>query len=175
VDSTARRGSFSPRRVRIDEEAKPMKAKAIMFGGLSGGLGDLLFAIAWAAFHGMAPQKLLQVIASGWFGNAAFDGGWNTAAVGFASHFGIALVVAALFSALATRMPALLERPLVSGIALGVATFLAMRLIVLPLSAFPFPVKMFTPGAGLDLLSHMFLFGTPIAYACRYFGGTPAA
>ena len=119
---------------------------------------------------GMPPQKLLQVIAGGWFGRAAFDGGWSTAAVGFASHFGIALVVAALFSALATRMPALLERPLVSGIALGLATFLVMRLVVLPLSAFPFPVKMFTLGAGLDLLSHMFLFGTPIAFARRYFG-----
>lgn len=147
-----------------------MKTKAIVVGGLAGGAGDLLFAIAWAAFHGMAPQKLLQVIASGWFGNAAFDGGWNTATIGFASHFGIALVVAALFSMLATRMPALLERPLVAGIALGIATFLMMRLVVLPLSAFPFPVKMFTVGAGLDLLSHMFLFGTPIAFARRYFG-----
>jgi hypothetical protein len=148
--------------------------KAIVAGGLLGGAGDLLFAIVWAGINGMAPQKLLQVIASGWFGQAAFDGGWNTAAIGFVSHFGIALVVAALFSALATRMPSLLERPLVSGIALGIATFLAMRLVVLPLSAFPFPVKMFTLGAGLDLLSHMFLFGTPIAFARRYSGARSA-
>ena len=153
---------------------KANTTKAIVVGGLAGGAGDLLFAIAWAAYNGMAPQKLLQVIASGWFGNAAFDGGWNTAAIGFASHFGIALVVAALFSTLATRMPALLQRPLASGIALGVMTFLVMRLIVLPLSAFPFPVKMFTLGAGLDLLSHMFLFGTPIAFARRYLTGSPA-
>lgn len=149
--------------------------KAIVAGGVIGGTGDLLFAIAWAGINGMAPQRLLQVIASGWLGQGAFDGGWNTAAIGLASHFGIALVVAALFSMLATRVPALLERPLVSGIALGVATFLAMRLVVLPLSAFPYPVKMFTLGAGLDLLSHMFLFGTPIAFARRYFAGSPAA
>jgi hypothetical protein len=31
---------------------------------------------------------------------------------------------------------------------------------------------MFTLGAGLDLLSHMFLFGTPIAFARRYFAGS---
>lgn len=153
---------------------KAKTTKAIVAGGLIGGAGDLLFAITWAGINGMAPQKLLQVIASGWFGQAAFDGGWNTAAIGVASHFGIALVVAALFSALATRMPALLRRPLVSGIALGVMTFLVMRLIVLPLSAFPFPVKMFTLGAGLDLLSHMFLFGTPIAFVRRYLAGSPA-
>lgn len=149
--------------------------KAIVAGGVIGGTGDLLFAIAWAGINGMAPQRLLQVIASGWLGQGAFDGGWNTAAIGLASHVGIALVVAALFSMLATRVPALLERPLVSGIALGVATFLVMRLVVLPLSAFPYPVKMFTLGAGLDLLSHMFLFGTPIAFARRYFAGSPAA
>ena len=153
---------------------KANKTKAIVVGGLAGGAGDLLFAVTWAGINGMAPQKLLQVIASGWFGQAAFDGGWNTAAIGIASHFGIALVVAALFSALATRMPVLLERPLVAGIALGIATFLVMRLVVLPLSAFPFPVKMFTVGAGLDLLSHMFLFGTPIAFARRYFGAPSA-
>ena len=153
---------------------KANATKAIVVGGSIGGTGDLLFAIAWAGINGMAPQELLQVIASGWFGQAAFDGGGRTAAIGFASHFGIALVVAALFSALATRVPALLRRPLVSGIALGVMTFLVMRLVVLPLSAFPFPVKMFTTGAGLDLLSHMFLFGTPIAFARRYFAGTPA-
>lgn len=149
--------------------------KAVLFGGLSGGAGDLAFALAWAATHGMAPQKLLQVIASGWVGQAAFDGGWNTAAIGIASHFGIALVVAALFSALASRAPALLRRPVVAGIALGVATFLAMRLVVLPLSAFPFPVKLFTLGAGCDLLSHMFLFGVPIAFARRYFPGAVSA
>ncbi|GAA5004303.1 hypothetical protein FNZ56_07295 [Pseudoluteimonas lycopersici] len=149
---------------------KANATKAIVVGGLLGGAGDLLFAIAWAGINGMAPQKLLQVIASGWFGQAAFEGGWNTAAIGFASHFGIALVVAALFSALVTRVPGLLERPLVAGMALGVATFLVMRLVVLPLSAFPFPVKMFTLGAALDLLSHLFLFGTPIAFARRYFG-----
>jgi len=151
-----------------------MRTKAIVLGGLLGGAGDLLFAIAWAGINGMAPQKLLQVIASGWFGQAAFDGGWNTAAIGFASHFAIALVVAALFSALASRIPGLLERPVLAGIALGVATFLVMRLVVLPLSAFPFPVKLFTVGAGLDLLSHMFLFGTPIALARRYLGARSA-
>src|SRR5690348_13892602 len=114
----ARRASSLRRWTRVDERGKAMKTKAIVVGGLAGGAGDLLFAIAWAGINGMAPRKLLQVIASGWFGNAAFDGGWNTAAIGVASHFGIALAVAALFSALASRIPALLERPLVAGIAL---------------------------------------------------------
>ena len=40
-----------------------------------------------------------------------------------------------------------------------------MRLVVLPLSAFPHPVSFKPLSAGLDLLSHMFLFGLPIALA----------
>lgn len=153
---------------------KPDATKAILAGGLFGGAGDLLFALAWAGIHGMVPQKLLQTIASGWLGQGAFDGGWNTALLGFASHFGIALVVAALFWALAARMLMLSKRPLLAGMALGAITFLVMRLVVLALSAFPFPVKFLTLGAGLDLLSHMFLFGTPIAFARRYFAGSSA-
>jgi hypothetical protein len=40
-----------------------------------------------------------------------------------------------------------------------------MRLVVLPLSAFPYPISFSQPGATLDLLSHMFFFGLPIALA----------
>ena len=40
-----------------------------------------------------------------------------------------------------------------------------MRLVVLPLSAFPHPVSFKPLSAGLDLLSHVFFFGLPIALA----------
>jgi len=38
-----------------------------------------------------------------------------------------------------------------------------MRLLVLPLSAYPHPVTFKPLATALDLLSHMFLFGAPIA------------
>ena len=41
----------------------------------------------------------------------------------------------------------------------------AMRLVVLPLSAFPRPVTFKPLATVLDLLSHMLLFGFPIAWA----------
>jgi uncharacterized membrane protein YagU involved in acid resistance len=56
-------------------------------------------------------------------------------------------------------------RPLLAGVLFGVLVFFAMRLVVLPLSAFPHPVSFKPLAAGLDLLSHMFLFGLPIALA----------
>jgi hypothetical protein len=49
----------------------------------------------------------------------------------------------------------------------GVTVFVLMRLVVLPLSAFPFPVAFKPLGTVLDLLSHMFLFGLPIAWSVR--------
>ena len=42
-----------------------------------------------------------------------------------------------------------------------------MRLVVLPLSAFPFAVKFRPLASILDLLSHIFFFGVPIALAAR--------
>ncbi len=44
---------------------------------------------------------------------------------------------------------------------------LAMRLVVLPLSAFPRPVTFKPLGTVLDLASHIFLFGLPIVWATR--------
>lgn len=37
----------------------------------------------------------------------------------------------------------------------------------LRIAAFPLPMRFKLPGAALDLLSHMFLFGLPIAMAAR--------
>ena len=64
-------------------------------------------------------------------------------------------------------MPVLTRKPLVSAIAFGILVFVLMRCVVLPLSAFPLPVSFKLPGAALDLLSHIFLFGLPIAMAAR--------
>lgn len=49
----------------------------------------------------------------------------------------------------------------------GVGVFLFMRLVVLPWSAFPHPVNFRPLATTLDLLSHIFLFGIPIALAAR--------
>ncbi len=135
----------------------------LFVGGTIAGALDILFAISWAGYNGMAPAHLLQVVASGALGNEAFSGGAFTAALGLAFHFALSYLWAAVFLVAAWRIPALLNRPVISGIVFGVVVFLTMRLVVLPLSAFPFPVSFKPLGASLDLLSHMFLFGLPIA------------
>ena len=74
---------------------------------------------------------------------------------------------AGVFLLSAKLVPALTLHPLVSGIVFGVFVFLAMRLVVLPLSAFPYPVAFKPLATVLDLLSHTLLFGVPIAWAIQ--------
>jgi uncharacterized membrane protein YagU involved in acid resistance len=137
--------------------------RAILVGGAIGGALDLLFAVSFAGYYGVAPSRVFRTIASGLLGNAALTGGNAVSALGVACHFALSWIWAALFAAAAWRYPTLTRRPFLSGVLFGIVVFLSMRLIVLPLSAYPRPVSFEPLATVLDLLSHMLLFGTPIA------------
>lgn len=140
---------------------------ALLVGGSVAGALDILFAVSFAAYNGTAPVALLQTVASGVLGRAAFTGGVPTAALGLLLHFLLSYAWAGVFLLAAMGAPALARRSLVSGVVFGIVVFLLMRFVVLPLSAFPFPVKFRPLATVLDLLSHMFFFGMPIALAAR--------
>lgn len=141
------------------------KVRAILVGGSIAAALDILFAITWAAINGRTPVWLLQTVATGLLGESSYSGGIATALLGLASHFALSYLWASLFIAAATRLPALATKASFAGPAFGILVFFTMRLVVLPLSAFPYPVSFSQPGATYDLLSHMFLFGLPIALA----------
>jgi len=145
------------------------RIKAIVIGGVIGGALDLLFALVFAATNGVSAWRLLHVIASGAFGQSAMSMGAAGSAFGALFHFGLSLLWAALFAANASHFRALSAKPWLSGPIFGIVVFFTMRLVVLPLSAYPLPVRFAMPGALYDLLSHMFLFGLPIALANRAF------
>jgi uncharacterized membrane protein YagU involved in acid resistance len=140
---------------------------AVLFGGVVAGALDIVFAISFAAYNGTPPMRLLQIVASGLFGDAAFAGGASMAAVGLGLHFGMSVLWAGVFLALVLLKPAIARKPYLSGIAFGFAVFLVMRLVILPLSAFPYPITFKPLATVLDLLSHTLLFGVPIALAIR--------
>jgi hypothetical protein len=140
---------------------------AILVGGTIAGALDIAYAIGWAYYRGSNAMHLLQIVASGWLGEAAFEGGWGTAALGLASHFGMAFVYAAFFYFVARRWDWLVRHAVSAGLLYGFAVFLLMNLVVLPLSAFPYPVKLTGLGPATNLLSHLFFFGLPIALATR--------
>jgi hypothetical protein len=138
---------------------------AVLVGGLVGGSLDILFAVSFGAYNGISAMRILQSVASGLLGRGAYAGGAPTAALGLLLHFAMALALAGMFLWISRRAPMLIRRPILTGGLFGVVVFLVMRLVVLPLSAFPHPVTFRPLATVLDLLSHIFLFGIPIALA----------
>lgn len=148
---------------------------ALLVGGSIAATLDIVFALSFGAYHGASPVRVLQSVSAGLLGSNAYSGGMATAVTGLLLHFGLSLGWAALFVLVSRRVPALAGRPVLVGALFGVVVFLTMRLVVLPLSAFPHPVTFRPLATVLDLLSHMFLFGVPIALAARRVGTSSAA
>lgn len=142
-------------------------ARFVLAGGVVAGAFDITYAIAFAATRGVSPERVLQSVASGLLGQAAFRGAGGTAALGLALHFLIAIAFAWFFARVAQRVPVLVRRPGLWGAIYGFGIFWLMNLVVLPLSAFPRAVN-FAPAVVITgLLVHMFMIGVPIALASR--------
>ena len=139
----------------------------VLAAGLVAGTCDIAYALAWSVAHGGTIERLLQAIASGWLGKAAFDGGAATAALGLASHYAIVLVAAALFMLASRRLPWLRVHPCLAGALYGLAIYGVMNVVVVPLSAAPFHLHYRLWSTVGDVASHVFGVGLPISYITR--------
>jgi hypothetical protein len=142
-------------------------AYAIVVGSLVAGLIDITYAITFSSLRGVAPTRLLQSVASGLLGSAAYQGGTATAVLGFVLHFVLMAIIAAIFYFAATRLRFLVARPVLWGGLYGFAVFWVMNLVVLPVSAFPSQVKYLPLWLATSLIVHAFGIGVPIALASR--------
>jgi uncharacterized membrane protein YagU involved in acid resistance len=143
---------------------------AILIACLVAGTLDLTYAIVFSAFHGHPPMRIMQSVASGWLGSAAYEGGAATAALGVVSHYFIMFLAATTFYLASRRFDFLVRRPVISGIVFGLMMYLVMTFVVLPLSAFPSKVRLDDPVLNIaNLLVHMFLVGVPISLILRRF------
>lgn len=141
------------------------RVTAIALGGLLAGLLDLLaaFALGWPR---VAPSRVLQYIASGALGPAAFRGGTMTALAGLLFHFTIAMVAAALYVHMAHRWPSLRQHPWRWGTAYGLAVYAVMTFVVLPLSQAATQPPTLASMARMAVI-HVVCVGLPIAFAAR--------
>lgn len=147
-----------------------MNSKPILCGGLIAGTLDLTAACiaAWLR-SGVTPVRVFQSVASGLLGADAYSGGAKTAALGVALHFFIATVATAVFYFASRKWLFLIERPINFGLLYGVAVYLFMNFVVLPLSAFPQRGTPTLSGRIIGLLIVMFFVGLPIALVVRSF------
>jgi hypothetical protein len=148
---------------RVRGRQRPAPWFTVAVAGLLAGALDLTFAfIFYGVRVGIDPASILRGIASGLLGPAAFTMGSAVVALGALLHFGISVCAAFVFYAASRSLTILTRRPLPSGAAFGVAMYLAMHFIVIPLSRIPFHLPKLPSVIG-ELCSHVFLFGMVIA------------
>jgi uncharacterized membrane protein YagU involved in acid resistance len=146
-------------------EAKP--SRAILWAGLIAGILDLTAAFVTGGLQGASPVRISQSIASGLLGASAFQGGLPMAALGVVLHFVIAFGAAAVYVAASRKLRVLMERPVLCGVLYGIAVYVVMTFVVVPLSAAPFLLGQ-TPGAlATGLAVHILCIGLPIALVTR--------
>ena len=129
---------------------------------------DIADALIFYAIRGVAPIRILQGIASGLLGHTAFNGGARTALLGLALHFFIAATVATIYI-LASRSLPLSRHPLLYGTLYGIAVYIVMNYVVLPLSHIglrPLPplIPLINGVAAL-----IFFIGIPVALIARHY------
>jgi hypothetical protein len=137
---------------------------ATLAGGLLAGTLDIVYAFAWLGYYGRSPLWVLQSVASGWLGKAAFTGGAAAGVIGLASHYGISIVAAGLYSLVARGSTRVREHWIVCGTLFGVLVYLFMNFVVMPLSAVPFKASLDPLVILRGFVSHALLFGIPIAW-----------
>ena len=142
---------------------KPNALLAILTGGLLAGSLDL--GSAFITYGAGVPRA----IAGGLLGPAALRGGSGAYVLGVVLHFFIATSAAAVYYLASRKLPFLKDHPLVCGPFYGIAVFLAMNLIVLPLSTLHVRGPFQLAGLIQGLVVHMILIGLPIAFSIRQF------
>jgi hypothetical protein len=137
----------------------------IVIGGALAGLFDEICAFVTMGWN------VPRVVAGGLLGTWAFtstsDWVWL---LGVVLHFVVAFGAATVYCLASRKLPFLKEHFVVCGMFFGIAVFLVMYMVVMPLCAFhymgPYTLRTLVQG----ILVHMVLIGLPIAMSLRWFG-----
>lgn len=108
-------------------------AATVVLAGLAGAAVDGVYASVAGIIRGIGVMRVWQSVAGGWIGGAARDGGLATALLGFATHIGIAMVMAAVYVLALRRVPLPRAWYWPAALAYGLGLYIAMYLVVLPL------------------------------------------
>jgi hypothetical protein len=147
---------------------------ALGSGLLIGALDAVAAAVHAWAFSGVGPDRVFRFVASGAFGQVAFTGGAHFIALGLLFHFLFALAWTALFFGAVHALPggaaALRSAPRTAALGAfwGLAIWLAMTLVVIPLSAIgPRPPLQPTYPVLTMVIIHLVVIGIPMALLAR--------
>jgi len=117
----------------------------------------------YALYQGVPPIRIGQSIASGLLGADAYRGGLPAALLGVALHTAIMGVIVGVYAMAAARVPRLDRHRFAAGFAYGVAVYVVMNALVVPLSAAVVGARPW-PVVANGLFAHVFAVGVPIAW-----------
>ena len=135
--------------------------RPILAGGAIAGTLDL--TAAFISFGVDVPRR----IAAGLIGVRALQGGGPAWILGVFLHYVIAFGAATVYCVASRKLSFLKEHWVVCGMFYGIAVYLVMNLVVLPLCAFHFMGPYQYRGMLQGLIIHMLIIGLPIAYSLR--------
>lgn len=139
---------------------KPLVLATLVCGTL-----DILFAVILTLVRAKDPGAMLRFVASGPFPEAT-DWGAAGAFLGLAVHFTLMAIMVFVFVMIARHRLHLVEMPVGAGIAYGLATFVIMNLVIVPLR-FPAAWPPKAVGVTTQLFAHIVLVGLPTAFIAR--------
>ena len=137
-------------------------SRTITLATLVAGTLDILSAFVFSG----AVMGVLQTVASGPFGNDIAEGPAG-ALLGLLVHFAIMAVMVAVYVLAARRIAALNRYWPVSGLLYGVALWLVMYWLVLPLRFASYQTPHEPLAIAKQLFSHCICVGLPIAFVAR--------
>lgn len=136
--------------------------RPILWATLVAGALDILFAFLVAG----AVAPVLRTVASGPLGDALADGTIR-APLGLLVHFAIMAVMAAAYVVAATRIALLTRHWWLMGPLYGVALWIVMYWIVMPLRWDGYATPHEAPAIARQQFAHCVLVGLPIAWFAR--------
>ena len=139
--------------------------KPILIGGATAGTFDQICAFVTSG------SNVPRIVAAGLLGpqviRSTGPGVWI---LGFVLHFVVAFGAATVYCVASRRLPFLKDHWLVCGMFFGIAVFITMYLVVMPLCAFHYRGP-YTLSALLQaIVVHMVLIGLPIGFSLYWWG-----
>jgi hypothetical protein len=146
--------------------------RALLYGTLVVGTLDALDAIVFFGLRsGATPLGIFRGIAAGLVGPSARSGGLPTALLGVALHYFIAFGIVATFFVASRYIRILRRAPVWAGLLYGIAAYVVMNVVVLPLSAIGRGGLSWPPVVNAVLINgvliHMFGVGLPSSLFAR--------
>ncbi|HLO29038.1 MAG TPA: hypothetical protein VK249_07885 [Anaerolineales bacterium] len=145
-----------------------------VIGGLILGMLHLIIQ-SWFVYSFLEKNpfiSVLQYVASGAMGNAAFAGGPATALLGLILDFLMTTIMAGVFILSIDRIPLLRSHVIPGSLLYGFGVFIVMNFIVLPLSAAP-PLPAPSTWLFIEMiLEHILLIGLPLGLLMRQYANT---